>query len=103
MTNKMEAALRTAAQKVGEIDGAAAVLGINSEAVASIAKAMPAPLALESLWPQMLRYAITIGGSVLVGRGLVTAADLEIIAGAALALAPPLYRTASTWLARRAS
>lgn len=103
MTNKMEAALRTAARKVGEINGTAAVLGVSPEAVASIAQAMPAPLALESLWPQMLRYAITIGGSVLVGRGLVTAADLEIIAGAALALAPPLYRTASTWLARRAT
>jgi len=69
---------------------------------AAIAEQMPEPKALESLWPQLARYAVTIVGSFLVGRGVVAESEWPIIAGGILALAPPLYRTISTWVARRA-
>ncbi len=37
------------------------------------------------MWPQFTRYTIAIGGSILMGRELVTAADWKVIAGACAA------------------
>lgn len=54
----------------------------------------------EPLWPQLLRYGLTIVGAGLASRGYVSAADWEVIAGAALALAGPLYRIVMTLRAR---
>lgn len=71
------------------------------QVAAAVAADLPAPAALEPLWPQLARYAVSILGSILVGRGLVAESDWPVIAGAILALAPPLYRTVSTWAARR--
>ncbi|MFG1479183.1 hypothetical protein V5F53_11035 [Xanthobacter sp. V4C-4] len=67
----------------------------------AVSAALPAPVAVELLWPQLARYAVSIAGSVLVGRGLVAESDWPVIAGAVLALAPPLYRSLATWAARR--
>ncbi len=71
------------------------------QVAAAVVADLPAAAALEPLWPQLARYAVSILGSVLVGRGLVADTDWPVIAGAILALAPPLYRTVSTWAARR--
>jgi len=71
------------------------------EVADAIAEVLPPPRALEPLWPQLARYAVSIAGSILVGRGLVAESDWPVIAGAILALGPPVYRTVSTWLARR--
>ncbi len=101
MTNLVETALRKAAEAAALRPDVPIFPAAAPEVAQAIAEALPAPQALESLWPQLARYAIAIGGSILVGRGLVTAADWEVIAGGALALAPPIWRTVSTWLARR--
>ncbi|WP_323034093.1 hypothetical protein [Pararhodobacter sp.] len=99
--SKLESALLKAAESAALLPSVPLAPAYAPKVAAAIAEAMPAPQAMEALWPQLARYAIAIGGSILVGRGLVTAADWEVIAGAALALAPPLWRTVSTWLARR--
>jgi hypothetical protein len=68
---------------------------------AALAEQLPAPLALEALWPQLARYAVSIAGAFLASRGWVEAADWQVIAGAILTLAPPAWRTITTLLARR--
>lgn len=54
----------------------------------------------EPLWPQILRYAISIVGTYLAARGVASEADMEVIAGAAVAAAPVVYRVAATLAAR---
>ena len=71
------------------------------QVAAAVTAALPSSAALEPLWPQLARYAVSILGSVLVGRGLVAESDWPVIGGTILALAPPVYRTVSTWIARR--
>ncbi|MDQ0507435.1 Pam3-gp28 family putative phage holin [Xanthobacter agilis] len=71
------------------------------QVAAAITAALPAPAAVEPLWPQLARYGVSILGSILVGRGLVAESDWPVIAGAILALAPPVYRSLTTWAARR--
>ncbi|MFG1454463.1 hypothetical protein V5F44_19745 [Xanthobacter sp. V2C-8] len=71
------------------------------QVTAAVVAALPAPAAIEPLWPQLARYGVSILGSVLVGRGLVAESDWPVIAGAILALAPPVYRSITTWAARR--
>jgi len=56
--------------------------------------------AQQALWPQLLRYAITAAGVWLASRGYANAADVELIGGGLLALAPPAYRVVTTMLAR---
>ncbi|WP_454917417.1 Pam3-gp28 family putative phage holin [Xanthobacter sediminis] len=71
------------------------------QVVAAVTAALPSSAAMEPLGPQLARYAISILGSVLVGHGLVAESDWPVIAGAILALGPPVYRTITTMLARR--
>ncbi|MEW6121662.1 MAG: hypothetical protein AB1698_03555 [Pseudomonadota bacterium] len=70
---------------------------------AALAEQLPAPQALEALWPQLARYAVSIAGAALASRGWVDAADWQVIAGAFLTLAPPAWRTITTLLARRSA
>lgn len=59
------------------------------------------PKALEPLAPQLVRYGVTIAGSLMTGAGLATETDVQTIAGALMAILPPLYRIITTILARR--
>lgn len=54
----------------------------------------------QALWPQLLRYAITIAGTVVTSYGVMNAGEWEVIAGAVLAAAPIVYRVGTTLLAR---
>lgn len=78
-----------------------------SDAVAAAVAAKVAPevasaaIGAEALWPQLLRYAGTAAGAFLVSRGMISAADWEVIIGSIIAIAPPLYRVVVTLLARR--
>jgi hypothetical protein len=62
---------------------------------------MTPTLATEALAPQLLRYGVTILGSLLTGAGLASEADMQIIAGALMALLPPLYRIVTVVTDRR--
>ncbi|MGU3495945.1 hypothetical protein ACLBXM_18035 [Xanthobacteraceae bacterium A53D] len=67
----------------------------------AIAQAMPAPKAMEPLWPQLIRYGVSMLGTALAARGVGTEADWEVLAGIIIAAAPPAYRVISTMIARR--
>lgn len=90
----------------------------------AIAEALPPARAMESLWPQIARYAVAIALAFLAGIGVATAGDIQVImqvlrdlssqaitpevaTTAAGALAPVLWRIGSTlwarWHARGAS
>lgn len=63
--------------------------------------------AAATLWPQYLRYAITIAGAITVGAGWVTSDDwsqfadnLTNLAGAVATFGPPLYLAAKAWIVR---
>ncbi|PZQ79066.1 MAG: hypothetical protein DI549_21185 [Ancylobacter novellus] len=62
---------------------------------------------MESLWPQLLRYAISWAGLWMAKNGYATASDVELIAGALLTIAPPAWRIATTryvrWRASRSA
>lgn len=79
---------------------------------AAITAALPDPKALESLRPQLARYAISAAGTVLATRGIGDVADWQSLAsavhdnwqalsGAGIAIAPLLWRIATTLIARR--
>lgn len=57
----------------------------------------------EPLAPQLMRYGVTILGSLVTGAGLATEADAQAIVGALMALLPPLYRIFTVLMARRKS
>ncbi len=94
------------------------------EVADAIAEALPPPRAMESLWPQLARYAVAILLAFLSGIGAATAGDVQVImqvlrdlssqaitpevaTTAAGALAPVLWRIGSTlwarWRARAAA
>lgn len=68
---------------------------------AAITKALPPPLALEALWPQVGRSLLMIAGGALTTYGVVDAEQWTIISGALLAIGPVLWRVATTYIARR--
>lgn len=68
---------------------------------AAITEALPAPAALESLWPQLLRYGISMAGTALAARGIGAEADWQALGGAVIAIAPVVWRIATTLIARR--
>ena len=70
---------------------------------AAITEKLPDPIGLESLWPQLARYAIAALGSVIVGRGWVDANEWQILGGAVIAVVPVVWRVVTTLLARRAA
>lgn len=121
MTSLLQKALAGAVTAVAR-DDTNSLAPRDAPAVAqAIAQQMPEPKALESLWPQMARYAISGFGVALASRGLGTelewgtfatsiidvvtgagdADDWKVVVGGLIALAPPAYRAVSTWLARR--
>lgn len=57
--------------------------------------------AYSPLTPQLIRYGVTIVGSIVTGAGLATDSEVQTIAGALAAILPPLYRIITTILARR--
>lgn len=57
---------------------------------------------MEPLWPQLLRYAISLAGTAVTTYGVMNASEWEVIAGAITAAAPIVYRVVTTMLARRA-
>lgn len=68
-----------------------------------VAAALPTPAALEPLWPQLARYAITIAGTAVASKGWVSAEDWTALSGALLAAAPIVWRVGATLLARRSA
>ncbi len=79
---------------------------------AAITEALPPPAALESLWPQLTRYAISAAGTALAARGIGEVSDWQTLAsavhdnwqaivGAGMAIAPVVWRIATTLVARR--
>ena len=63
--------------------------------------------AAATLWPQYLRYAITIGGAITVGAGWVASDDwqqfgdnLTNLVGAVATFGPPLYLAVKAWIVR---
>ena len=73
----------------------------DAPAVAEAIKdAMPAPQAMESLAPQWLRYGIAIGAAYAAGKLGGDSRTWEGLGFAVVALAPPVYRTVTTWIAR---
>lgn len=80
---------------------------LSKDAVAPVAtaiiEAMPAPAAMEALWPQLLRYGISMAGTALAARGIGAEADWQAIGGAVIAIAPVVWRIGTTIIARRKS
>ncbi len=73
----------------------------DAPAVAEAIKdAMPAPRAMESLWPQVFRQALVFVGGLIVAKGWVSSEDWAVLSGAVLTTAPVIYRIASVLLAR---
>ncbi len=79
---------------------------------AAITDALPPPAALESLWPQLARYAISAAGTAFAARGIGDVSDWQTLAaavhdnwqaigGVGVAIAPVVWRIATTLLARR--
>lgn len=66
-----------------------------------VAQQLPPPAALEALWPQLARYAISILGAALMARGVGDAATWQALSGGLIAIAPPAYRVVTTLIARR--
>lgn len=66
-----------------------------------VVQSLPAPKAMEPLWPQLARYAISIAGTLLASQGYADANDVNIIGGALMTIGPPLYRVITTLIARR--
>ena len=54
----------------------------------------------QALWPQLLRYAITMAGTALTSYGVMSAGEWEVLGGAVLAAAPIVYRVGTTLFAR---
>jgi len=78
-----------------------ALVRTDAPAIAEAVKdALPAPRAMESLWPQILRQAMVFLGGLVVAKGWVRAEDWSILSGALLAAAPVVWRVVSTWRAR---
>jgi len=55
----------------------------------------------QALWPQLLRYGITIAGTFVTSYGVMNASEWETIAGAVMAAAPIVYRVVTTLVARK--
>lgn len=68
----------------------------------ALAQQLPAPQAMESLWPQVMRQGLVFVGGVVVATGWVGAEDYAVLSGAVIAAAPVVWRIATTLLARRA-
>lgn len=120
MTSLLQKALTGAVTAVARDDNNSLAPKDATVVAQAIAQKLPEPKALESLWPQMARYAISGFGVALAARGLGTevewnvlansiidvatgagdAADWKVVVGGIIALAPPTYRAVSTWLAR---
>jgi len=66
----------------------------------AVKDALPAPQAMESLAPQWLRYGIAIGAAYIAGKLGGDSKTWEALGFALVALAPPVYRTITTWIAR---
>ncbi|WP_029002715.1 hypothetical protein [Azorhizobium doebereinerae] len=101
MSNIASAVLAAAAAAAARPDVPLAA-GDVAPVAAAITEAMPAPAGLETLWPQLVRYAIAMAGTALAARGLGEAADWQALSGAVIAVAPVVWRIAATLLARRA-
>lgn len=67
----------------------------------AVKDALPAPQAMESLTPQWIRYGIAIGAAYIAGKLGGDSKTWEALGFTVVALAPPVYRTVTTWLARR--
>lgn len=121
MTTLLQKALTGAVTAVARDDSNSLAPRDAPVVAEAIAQKLPQPKAMESLWPQMARYAISGFGVALTARGLGTelewhtfansiidvivgagdADDWKVVVGGIIALAPPAYRAVSTWLARR--
>ncbi|MEP9378374.1 hypothetical protein ABLE91_16785 [Aquabacter sp. CN5-332] len=121
MTDRLTDALTGAATAVARDPDNSLTIADAGKVANAMAQQMPAPRALESLWPQLMRYGISGLGVALASRGIgpeldwqaaataivdvVTgqgdAADWKVTLGSAIAIAPPLWRTATTWWSRR--
>ncbi|MCJ8143806.1 hypothetical protein MKI84_12855 [Ancylobacter sp. A5.8] len=66
----------------------------------AIARQMPAPAALEALWPQNLRIALVALGGAGVGAGWYSQSELEAIVGLCMIVVPWAYRNIETLIAR---
>lgn len=102
IASAVEDALKTAAlDPTIRIEPVAVPAVADAVTAAVSAQTTQASIADQPLGPQLVRYGISILGSILVGRGLVDGQDWPVISGALLALGPPVYRAVQTWLARR--
>ncbi|MEP9376220.1 hypothetical protein ABLE91_05880 [Aquabacter sp. CN5-332] len=72
-----------------------------TKVASAMAQEMPAPAALESLWPQLVRYGITMLGTALAAHGVGDEATWQAVAGGVIAIAPPIWRIGTTWWERR--
>ncbi|MEW6258147.1 MAG: hypothetical protein AB1592_19515 [Pseudomonadota bacterium] len=101
MTSLLTDALKGAAEAVAR----RADVPLSPADAATVADAisgqMPAPRALEPLWPQLVRYGVSMLGTALAAHGIGDDATWQAVAGGIIALAPPVYRIVTTWLARR--
>lgn len=79
-------------------EGAAEAAQIVAQQIPTAAQAA----ALEPLWPQLVRYGVSILGTAMAARGIGEAADWQALGGALIAVAPILYRICRTMIARRA-
>jgi hypothetical protein len=73
---------------------------LTQSQINDIAAAMPPAKAMESLWPQLLRYALGYAGTALAGYGLVSDGEWQTISGLIIAAAPIVWRVATTLYAR---
>ena len=55
----------------------------------------------QALWPQLLRYGITMAGTAITSYGVMSAGEWEVLGGAFMAAAPIVYRIATTLIARK--
>lgn len=97
------AAIEAAVSRVAQSPDAALDRKDAPAVAEALKEQMPAPLALEALWPQLLRQGIVFAGGVVVGKGWLSAEDWQMVSGLLIAAAPVVYRVAATWFARLAA
>lgn len=103
MSDLLTTALQGAAAAVAaraDVPLSPADAGIVADA---LSQQLPKPAALEPLWPQLVRYGVSMLGTALAARGIGDDATWQAVAGAMIALVPPVYRIISILLARRAA